>query len=79
MNVLDRTLDHQKRKNLLEKYQGVFDQQLADGITEDIDVKPADNWQKIWIPHRPVINMEEQVTTGIRPVFNCSVKTDISN
>ena len=30
----------------------------------------------IWIPHRPVIRTEEQVTTRIRPVFNCSLKTD---
>ena len=76
LKVLDRTLDYLKRKNLLENYQAVFDQQLDDGIIEEIEVKPAQYDEKIWIPHRPVIKMEEQVTTKIRPVFNCSLKTN---
>ena len=75
LKVLDRTLDHLKRKGLVEKYQAVFDQQLADGIIEEIEVKPEQYNEKIWIPHRPVIKVEEQVTTKIRPVFNCSLKT----
>ena len=29
----------------------------------------------IWIPHKPVIKNTEQVTTKIRSVFNCSLKT----
>lgn len=28
----------------------------------------------IWVPHRPLIKMEKQVTTKIRLVFNCSLK-----
>ena len=76
LKVLDRTLDHLKKKGLLDKYQAVFDQQLADGIIEEIEVKPEQYNQKIWIPHRPVIKVEEQVTTKIRPVFNCSLKTN---
>ncbi|XP_068213417.1 uncharacterized protein [Palaemon carinicauda] len=74
--VLDRTVKHSKLKGLTDKYQAVFDQQLADGIIEEIDVRPNEYQNKIWIPHRPVLKLEEQVTTKIRPVFKCSLKTD---
>ena len=30
--------------------------------------------EQIWIPHKPVIRTEANVTTKIRPVFNCSLK-----
>ncbi len=76
LKVLDRTLSQLNNKNLTEKYEAVFDQQLADGIIEEIKVDPSEYKNKIWIPHRPIIKMEEQVTTKIRPVFNCSLKTD---
>ena len=75
LKVLDRTMFHLEKKGLVEKYQEVFDKQLADGIIEQIDVDPSDYNKFTWIPHRPVIKMEEQVTTKIRPVFNCSLKT----
>ena len=76
LKVLDRTLSHLRKKGLTDKYQEVFDRQLADGIIEQIKVTPNNYDKHIWIPHRPVIKMEEQVTTKIRPVFNCSLKTD---
>lgn len=60
--MLDRNLDHLKRKWLLKKCEAAFDQQLADGIIEGLDVKPAEYNQKICIPHRPAVKMEEQVT-----------------
>ena len=77
LKVLDRTAEHLKKTGLVDKYQAVFDQQLADGIIEEIEVKPTQYNEKGWIPHRPVIRMEEQVTTKIRPVFNCSLKTEV--
>ena len=76
LKVLDRTMEHLRRKELTEKYQEVFDKQLQEGIIEEIKVNPSDYDKHIWIPHRPVIKMEEQVTTKIRPVFNCSLKTN---
>ena len=76
LKVLDRTIKHLDNKGLTDKYQAVFDQQLADGIIEEIKVKPSEYNDKIWIPHRPVIKTDEQVTTKIRPVFNCSLKTN---
>ena len=76
LKVLDRTIDLLKRKGLVNKYQEVFDKQLEDGIIEEVKVNLSDYDNHFWIPHRPVIRTEEQVTTKIRPVFNCSLKTD---
>ena len=52
-----------------------FKQQEEEGIIERFEVKPQNFSDYIWIPHRPVIKSEQQVTTKIRPVFNCSLKT----
>ena len=76
LKVLDRTMEHLGKKGLISKYEEVFDKQLEDGIIEEISVKPSDYNNYTWIPHRPVIEMDEQVTTKIRPVFNCSLKTN---
>ena len=75
LKVLDRTLQHLERKGLTSQYEEVFDKQLAEGIIEEINVNPSDYENHVWIPHRPVIKEGEQVTTKIRPVFNCSLKT----
>ena len=61
---------------VVNKYQEVFDKQLEDGIIDEVKVNPSNYDNHIWIPHRPVIRTEEQVTTKIRPVFNCSLKTE---
>ena len=61
---------------IVNKYQEVFDKQLEDGIIKEVKMNPSDYDSHIWIPHRLVIRTEEQVTTKIRPVFNCSLKTD---
>ena len=76
LKVLDRTVEHLEKKGLVEKYQEVFDDHLKNNIIEEIKVKPSNYNDYIWIPHRPVIRMEEQVATKIRPVFNCSLKTN---
>ena len=75
LKVLDRTIKHLNSKGLTNQYEEVFNQQQADGIIEEIKLKPSQYKDEIWIPHRPVIRMEDQVTTKIRPVFNCSLKT----
>ena len=43
---------------------------------ESLKIQPEEFGKFIWIPHRPVIKNTEQVTTKIRPVFNCSLKTN---
>ena len=60
----------------MSSYQAVFSQQLADDIIEEIDVRPDDFLKFIWIPHRPVVKTDANTTTKIRPVFNCSLKTN---
>ena len=74
--VLNRTVANLSKKGLLLDYQNVFEQQLTDGIIERIFVKPCEYENFIWIPHRPIIKIEQQVTTKIRPVFNASLKID---
>ena len=76
LTVLDRTMEHLNRKGLVIKYEEVFDKQLEDGIIDEINVSPSSYDDYTWIPHRPVIRTDEQVTTKIRPVFNCSLKTN---
>ena len=60
---------------MVESYEEVFDKQLEIGIIEEIEVSPQYYENFTWTPHRPVIKTEEQITTKIRPVFNCSLKT----
>ena len=76
LSVLDKVVRDLDNKGLLSPYQEVFNQQLSDGIIEEIDVHPDDYHKYIWIPHRPVIKSEHNTTTKIRPVFNCSLKTN---
>ena len=77
LKVLDqRTVELFNKKGLIKKYEEIFDNQLKDGIIEEIKVHPSNYNNYTWIPHRPVIKTAEQVTTKIRPVFNCSLKTN---
>ena len=45
-------------------------------LIEEIDVRPDDFHKSIWIPHCPVVKTDANMTTKIRPVFNCSLKTN---
>ena len=75
LKVLDRTVEFWDKKGLIKKYEEIFDNQLEDGIIEEIKVHPSNYNNYTSIPHRPIIRAAEQVTTKIRPVFNCSLKT----
>ena len=62
------------KRGLADSYTAVFEQQLRDGIIEEVDHnKPSTN-QRVFIPHHPVVKTDAQTTTKIRPVFNCSLK-----
>ena len=74
LKVLDRTVEFLNKKGLIKKYEEIFDNQLEDGIIEGIKVSPSNYNNYTSIPHRPVKRTAEQVTTEIRPVFNCSFK-----
>src|ERR1044072_3748677 len=41
---------------------------------EPVEFSPREFSKYIWISHRPIIKTAEQVTTKIRPVFNCSLR-----
>lgn len=55
-------------------YGDIFRDQVREGILEEITVSPADYHRYVWIPHRPIIKLQPQTTTKIRPVLNCSLK-----
>lgn len=76
LKVLDRTMNFLNKRGLTKKYDAIFSKQLEDGIIEQIEVNPSNYYKYTWIPHRPVLKTAEQVTTKIRPVFNCSLKTN---
>ena len=63
-----------ERQGLSSVYGDVFKQYQREGIIEAIQVTPENFKNFKFIPHRPVIKTAEQVTTKIRPVFNCSLK-----
>ena len=75
LNVLDRVTKDLERKGLIEEYNGGFKKWEADDIIERIEVHPKDYKNHIWTPHRPVFKTDEQSTTKMRAVFNCSLKT----
>ena len=76
--ILNRVTASLEKQNMLDSYLDVFKQQLEDNIIEEIFVQPKDYSQYVFIPHRPVFKTEQQVTTKIRPVFNCSLKVNNS-
>ena len=69
--VAERVYKNLEKQNIANAYEEVFEQQESLGIIELVNQKTSD---QIWIPHRPVIRTEANVTTKIRPVFNCSLK-----
>jgi hypothetical protein len=72
--VLNRVYKKLQTQNILTEYDEIFQNQLKDGIIEQIFVKPDHYQDYIWIPHRVVLKMSEHCTTKIRTVFNCSLK-----
>ena len=76
LSVLNRVTETLEKKGQLEDYLKVFHSQCEEGIIEKIEVEPKDFKNYVWIPHRPVFKVDPNTTTKIRPVFNCSLKTD---
>ena len=75
LNVLDRVVKDLEKKDKLNEYSEGIKKWEADNIIEKINVNPKDFKNYVWIPHRPVFKTDEQSTTKMRPVFNCSLKT----
>jgi len=70
--ILDRVVANLRRDGLYEKYAAVLNKQLTDDILEEIEVNDFD--KHVFIPHRAVLKEEENVTTKLRIVLNCSLK-----
>ncbi|XP_066985903.1 uncharacterized protein [Macrobrachium rosenbergii] len=69
--VAERIYSKLEDQNISSKYEEVFDRQEELGIIEPVKNRAAG---QVFIPHRPVIRKDENATTKIRPVFNCSLK-----
>ena len=74
--ILNKVVGNLKEKGQLKAYQDVFAKQLSDNIIEKIDVDPESFHKHVWIPHRPIVRTDPNITTKIRPVFNCSLKVN---
>ena len=75
LNVLNRVSSQLTENGRFDEYANGFKQMLSDGVLEIIKVSPQDYKDYVWIPHRPVYKTDDQCTTKMRPVFNCSLKT----
>ena len=72
--ILNRVIDKLIRDDLYSEYDAVLQQQLNDDIIEPIDLNKISYEDHVWIPHRPVIKQQDNVTTKLRIVLNCSLK-----
>ena len=75
LKVLNRVSNKLQESGQLEDYYNIFKQQKSEQIIEEFHCDPKDYHKYKWIPHRPIFKTDEQCTTKIRPVFNCSLKT----
>ena len=72
--VLNRGGEDLKAKDLYKAYEKVLTQQFNDGIIEQIPLDKINIYDRVRIPHRPVLEEDPQVTTKLRIVLNCSLK-----
>lgn len=75
LSVLDRVIKNLENNNLYNEYLSVFKEQENAGVIEKFHVDPENYHKYIWIPHRAVVRDNPLVSTKVRPVFNCSLKT----
>ena len=61
----------QGKPNLFEQYDGIIQEQIAEGVVEKVTGKPAG--KEFYLPHKPVIR-ESAESTKTRIVFDASVK-----
>ena len=75
MAILDRVCSKLDRENLFNKYLATFIDQEKEGIIERFDVSQKNYQNFILLPYLQIIRKGPQITTKIRAVFNCSLKT----
>ena len=74
--TLERVQENLKKRGLLTEYGKIFKEQEQRGIIEKIQICPEDFEQYNFIPHHPVVKTEGHITTKVRAVFNCNIKTN---
>ena len=72
--ILAKVVENLTNRSLLSDYRAIFEEQLAEGIIEEMDLNQMDTSKNQWLPNRPVIKQSPEVTTKIRPVLNSSFK-----
>ena len=72
--ILDKVTSQLYAQNLYEQYEAVLNQQLAEDILEPLSLDNLNVNQHVWIPHRHVVKTQDNVTTKLRIVLNCSLK-----
>jgi len=75
LKALESVFNRLQTQGLLLQYnQGFFDQ-AKEGQVEEFFCEPKDYNKYKWLTHCPVSKTDEQCTFKMRPVFNCSLKT----
>jgi len=72
--ILDRVVENLHSKDMYDDYDTVLRQQICDKILEPVSIDSINLDDHKFIPHRPVIKNEDNVTTKLRIVLNCSLR-----
>ena len=64
-----------KDNDLMGKYNGIFQEQLAQGVVEKVPPTEIDNDKVRYMPHFGVVR-KDRVTSKLRVVFDATCKTD---
>jgi len=72
--ILDKVVCGLHNSNLYKDYNNVIQQYLNENILEPISLENINLNDHVFIPHRPVVKTEDNVTTKVRIVLNCSIK-----
>lgn len=72
--ILNKVVNKLNETELYDSYNNVIQQQVEDGIIEPISLDSINVYDHVWVPHRPVVKHDEQSTTKVRIVLNCSLK-----
>ena len=56
--VLNRVVSNLKSKNLFDAYNRVFEEQLSEGIIEELVLGDINVEDHVWIPQRPIIKSD---------------------
>ena len=76
--ILYRVVENLHKAGIYEDYNDILLKQVQEDIIEPVDIDFDNFNSQIFIPHRPVVKVADQVTTKIRIVLNCSLKVDNS-